>query len=394
MSDKELEVQEEEILESQDDEQLEESPKAPKKESVKSTKKEEDDMESDEDEEESDDEDDEDVEESKKSVKEFKSADGSEVPDPDGKAAPAPKTKAGMIQAMMDIVSGMPKDKLAAEYGKIMSAMHGGDDEEEKTESKTKSVKEVKKVTKEDIDVKEDVAAIFGGEDLSEEFTSKATTIFEAAVLSKVNEVLAQVTVDFEGELEAEKSAIQEDLSKKLDDYLEYVAEEWMKENELAVEQGVRAEIVENFMVGLRNLFTENYIDIPEEKVDLVDELATKVGELEASVNEEMEKNIELRKEITEVKTEKVLRDAGKELSESQMIKLKSLAEGVDFESEEDFQEKIETIKENYFGDEAVSSSGNLDDEPLEIAGNDEVQAVADPSMQAYMSAISRSIKK
>ena len=394
MSDKELEVQEEEILESQDDEQLEESPKAPKKESVKSTKKEEDDMESDEDEEESDDEDDEDVEESKKSVKEFKSTDGSEVPDPDGKAAPAPKTKAGMIQAMMDIVSGMPKDKLAAEYGKIMSAMHGGDDEEEKTESKTKSVKEVKKVTKEDIDVKEDVAAIFGGEDLSEEFTSKATTIFEAAVLSKVNEVLAQVTVDFEGELEAEKSAIQEDLSKKLDDYLEYVAEEWMKENELAVEQGVRAEIVENFMVGLRNLFTENYIDIPEEKVDLVDELATKVGELEASVNEEMEKNIELRKEITEVKTEKVLRDAGKELSESQMIKLKSLAEGVDFESEEDFQEKIETIKENYFGDEAVSSSGNLDDEPLEIAGNDEVQAVADPSMQAYMSAISRSIKK
>lgn len=396
MSDKELEVQEEEILESQDDEQLEESPKAPKKESVKSTKKEEDDMESDEDEEESDDEeDDEDVEESKKSVKEFKADDDqSEVPDPSGKEAPAPKTKAGMIQAMMDIVSGMKKDELAAQYGKITSAMHGGDDEEEKTESKTKSVKEVKKVTKEDINVKEDVAAIFGGEDLSEEFTSKATTIFEAAVLSKVNEVLAQVTVDFEGELEAEKSAIQEDLSKKLDDYLEYVAEEWMKENELAVEQGVRAEIVENFMVGLRNLFTENYIDIPEEKVDLVDELATKVGELEATVNEEMEKNIELRKEITEVKTDKVLRDAGKGLSESQAIKLKSLAEGVDFESEEDFQEKIETIKENYFGDEAVSSSGNLDDEPLEFAGNDEVQAVADPSMQAYMSAISRSIKK
>ena len=380
MSDKELEVQEEEILESQDEEQLEESPKAPKKESVKNTKEEEDDMESDDDEMEDseEDDDDEDATESKKSVKE---------------SAAAPKTKAGMIQAMMDMVSGMKRDELAAQYGKITSAMHGGKDEEEKSES-AKSVKEVKKVTKEDIDVQEDVAAIFSGEELSEDFTSKATTIFEAAVLSKVNEVLEQVTVDFEGELESEKASIQEDMSKKLDDYLEYVAEEWMKENELAVEQGVRAEIVENFMVGLRNLFTENYIDIPEEKVDLVDELASKVGELETTVNEEMEKNIELRKEITEVKTEKVLRDAGKDLSESQVIKLKSLAEGVEFESDEDFQKKIETIKENYFGDEAISSTGNLDDEPLEIAGDDEVQAVGDPSMQAYMSAISRSIKK
>lgn len=386
MSDKELEVQEEEVLESQDAEQLEESPKAPKKESVKNTKKEEEDMESDEEEddmedseEEGDDDDEEEASESKKkSVKE----------------SAAPKTKAGMIQAMMDIVSGMKKDELAAQYGKITSAMNGDEeDEEEATESK-KSVREVKKVTKEDINVKEDVAAIFNGEDLTEDFTTKATTIFEAAVLSKVNEVLESVTVDFEAELEAEKSSIQEDLSKKLDDYLEYVAEEWMKENELAVEQGVRAEIVENFMVGLRNLFTENYIDIPEEKVDLVDELAAKVGELETAVNEEMEKNIELRKELTEGKKESVMRDASKDLTESQIIKLKSLAEGVDFESEEDFQTKIDTIRENYFAEAVASDSGNLDDEPLEFAGNDVDQAVADPGMQAYMSAISRSIKK
>jgi len=386
MSDKELEVQEEEILESQDAEQLEESPKAPKKESVKNTKKEEEDMESDEEEddmedseEEGDDDDEEEASESKKkSVKE----------------SAAPKTKAGMIQAMMDIVSGMKRDEIAASYDKITSAMHGDEeDEEEATESK-KSVREVKKVTKEDINVKEDVAAIFNGEDLTEDFTAKATTIFEAAVLSKVNEVLESVTVDFEAELEAEKSSIQEDLSKKLDDYLEYVAEEWMKENELAVEQGVRAEIVENFMVGLRNLFTENYIDIPEEKVDLVDELAAKVGELETAVNEEMEKNIELRKELTESKKESVMRDASKDLTESQIIKLKSLAEGVDFESEEDFQTKIDTIRENYFAEAVASDSGNLDDEPLEFAGNDVDQAVADPGMQAYMSAISRSIKK
>jgi len=391
MTDKELEVQEEEILESQDavdaEEQLDESPKAQKKESVKSTKKEEEDMEdeSDEDEgdmEDSDEGDDDDEEEAseskKKSVKE----------------SAKPKTKAGMIQAMMDIVSSMKKDDIASNYDKVMAAFDGSDDEEEEAAESKKSVREVKKITKEDIDVKEDVAAIFGGEELSEDFTTKASTIFEAAVLSKVNEVLESVTVDFEAELETETATIKEDLSKKLDDYLEYVAEEWMKENELAVEQGVRAEIVENFMVGLRNLFAENYIDIPEEKVDLVDELAAKVGELETAVNEEMEKNIELRKELTEGKKESVLRSATKDLTESQVIKMKSLAEGVDFESEEDFQTKIDTIRENYFAEAVASDSGNLDDEPLEFAGNDVDQAVADPGMQAYMSAISRSIKK
>src|SRR6056300_1093012 len=239
MTDKELEVQEEEILESQDavdaEEQLDESPKAQKKESVKSTKKEEEDMEdeSDEDEgdmEDSDEGDDDDEEEAseskKKSVKE----------------SAKPKTKAGMIQAMMDIVSSMKKDDIASNYDKVMAAFDGSDDEEEEAAESKKSVREVKKITKEDINVKEDVAAIFNGEDLSEDFTTKASTIFEAAVLSKVNEVLESVTVDFEAELEAEKSSIQEDLSKKLDDYLEYVAEEWMKETELAVEQGVRAE--------------------------------------------------------------------------------------------------------------------------------------------------------
>jgi len=391
MTDKELEVQEEEILESQDavdaEEQLDESPKAQKKESVKSTKKEEEDMEdeSDEDEgdmEDSDEGDDDDEEEAseskKKSVKE----------------SAKPKTKAGMIQAMMDIVSSMKKDDIASNYDKVMAAFDGSDDEEEEAAESKKSVREVKKITKEDINVKEDVAAIFNGEDLSEDFTTKASTIFEAAVLSKVNEVLESVTVDFEAELETETATIKEDLSKKLDDYLEYVAEEWMKENELAVEQGVRAEIVENFMVGLRNLFAENYIDIPEEKVDLVDELAAKVGELETAVNEEMEKNIELRKELTEGKKESVLRNATKDLTESQVIKMKSLAEGVDFESEEDFQTKIDTIRENYFAEAVASDSGNLDDEPLEFAGNDVDQAVADPGMRAYMSAISRSIKK
>ena len=160
---------------------------------------------------------------------------------------------------------------------------------------------EAKKVTKEDIDVSDDVQALFGDEELSEEFKEKATTIFEAAVVSKINETLETADIDVFAEVEAEKETMMKDLTTKLDDYLEYVAEEWMKDNELAIEKGIRAEIVENFMGGLRNLFAENYIDIPEEKVDLVDELASKVEELEQSVNEEVERNIEVKKELVEI---------------------------------------------------------------------------------------------
>jgi hypothetical protein len=174
---------------------------------------------------------------------------------------------------------------------------------------------------------------------------------------------------------------------------MEYVVENWMKENELAVEQGIKAEITENFMVGLRNLFAESYIDIPEEKVDLVDELAAKVAELEESVNEEVENNIATRKELAEAKKAIVLRDVTEGLTESQVVKIKSLAEGVEFESDEDYKEKLETIKENYFPQEEISEEDtSVDAEPVELEEETEVQI--DPEMKAYMDAISRSIKK
>ena len=264
------------------------------------------------------------------------------------------------------------------------------DDEEEAKESKKKSVKEVKKVTKEDIDVSDDVKALFGEEDLSEEFKESATTIFEAAVVSKINEVLDTVSVDMDAELEAEKEDSIQTLSTRLDDYLEYVVEEWVKENEVAINSGIRAEIVENFMEGLRGLFTENYVDIPEEKVDLVDELAAKVQELETSVNEEMEKNIDISKQLQEIKKEQIIESISDGLSENQSDKLKSLADGVEFESEEDYTKKLETVKENYFPSEEVVSE-IADDEPLEIEDDDKN---VNGSMANYMNAISRSIKK
>ena len=189
----------------------------------------------------------------------------------------------------------------------------------------------IHQITSSDIDVNEDVAAMLNGETLSEEFVTKATTVFQAAVVSKVNEILESKILDAEAEAEAHKEEIIESFSTKLDSYLEYVTEEWMEENKLAVEQGIVSEIQENFMKGLRDLFAENYIDVPEEKVDLVDELATKVEGLANSVNEEIEKNIELKKDLVEAKAKIVLNKVSSDLTESQAIKLASLSEGVDF---------------------------------------------------------------
>jgi hypothetical protein len=299
-----------------------------------------------------------------------------------------PKTKIALIKAIGDATSKMKKNELQAAYNAI-----AGKNEEVEAPAEATSIREIKKVTAEDVNVAEDVEAMFGGEELSEDFTTKATTIFEAAVVAKVNEVLESVTIDLEAELEAEKEEIVESLSTKLDDYMDYVVEQWMEQNELAVTSGIKAEIVENFMVGLRNLFTENYIDIPEEKVDLVDELASKVSELEDGINEEVEKNIEIRKQLAEAQKTIVLRDVTEGLTESQIVKVKSLAEGVDFESAEDYAEKLTTIKENYFPVEVLSEEAEVvDEEPIELDEETEVQV--DPSMQAYMDAITRSIKK
>lgn len=338
--------------------------------------------------------------------------DPSEIPDPEAKDAKAPggdgkmidktskpqgssnikvpNTKVGMIAAMNDKMKKMKKDDVKKLY-----ASYNEDVEIDETEE-VSSIREIQQITPSDINVSEDIQAIFGGQDLSEDFVEKASTIFEAAVVSKVNEILETVTVDLEAELESEKEEIIESISVKLDDYLEYVAEEWMKENELAVEQGIKSEIVENFMVGLRNLFAENYIDIPEEKVDLVDELASKVAELEESLDSEMEKNIELRKEVSESYKASVLRDVCEGLTESQAEKMKSLAEGVEFDSTKDYVSKLETIKENYFRseeeDNTLTEGYVIDEEPVEI--EESVETQVDPGMRSYMDAISRSIKK
>ena len=197
-------------------------------------------------------------------------------------------------------------------------------------------------------DMKEDIDALLQGEDLSEEFVVKATTIFEAAVNSRVTEIAEELQVELQEQFADAIDHLKEEFTTKIDDYLNYMVEEWMKENELAIESGLRTEIVEDFIGGMRNLFVEHYIDIPEEKVDVVGELAAKVEELEEKLNEEMHRSIQFKKEITEHKRSEAVQTVCEGLTQTQVEKLKSLAETVEFTTEEEFAEKLETLKEAY----------------------------------------------
>ena len=232
------------------------------------------------------------------------------------------------------------------------------------------------------------------GENLSEEFVSKATTIFEAAVNARADEVISEVEDALLEEFQVAVENIKEEMAEKVDSYLNYMVEEWVKENELAIEKGLRAEIVEEFIEGLRDLFVEHYIDIPKEKVDIVDELAEHVNALEEALNEEISRGVQLMRELNEHKKHEAIYEACEGLSQTQVEKLKTLTEGVEFTTEEEFAEKVGTLKEAYFkSDVKVASNSALDDELLV---EDEVKPVRydDPSMEVYAKTISKTVIK
>ena len=242
--------------------------------------------------------------------------------------------------------------------------------------------------------MKEDMDALMQGENLSEEFVSKATTIFEAAVNARAEEVISEVEDALLEEFQVAVEQIKEEMAEKVDSYLNYMVEEWVKENELAIEKGLRAEIVEEFIEGLRDLFVEHYIDIPKEKVDIVDELAEHVNALEEALNEEISRGVQLMRELNEHKKHEAIYEACEGLSQTQVEKLKTLTEGVEFTTEEEFAEKVGTLKEAYFkSDVKVASNSALDDELLV---EDEVKPVRydDPSMEVYAKTISKTVIK
>lgn len=246
----------------------------------------------------------------------------------------------------------------------------------------------------EGLDMSEDVRALLDGEGLSEEFATKATTIFEAAVMSRIEKIAEQVEAQLVEQFETAVEQVKEDLAAKVDDYLNYMAEEWMKENELAVESGLRNEIAEDFISALRNVFVEHYIDIPEDKVDVVSEMAEKVSALEDQLNEQINSSIEMKKELNEHKKFEAIYAVCEGLTQTQVEKLKSLAEGVEFTTEEEFAAKLSTLVESYFAkaDVKVADNSALDDE-VHIEEEKKTNKSADPLMEQYASVISKSLK-
>ena len=310
-------------------------------------------------------------------------------------AVSVPKTKAGMIKALYDQLSAMKKSDLSDSFSKIMGSTLTEDEHEEGEEEEEEKPVESKKLKKEDleIDVKEDIEAIVNGEDLSEDFKTKASTIFEAAVsakvLSEVNQRIEELETSYKKEITDAKEEHLSTVTEKVDGYLNYVTEEWMKENELAVEKGIRSELVEDFMTGLKNLFTEHYIDIPEEKVDLVDDLFEKVEELEQKLDESINTSVDIKKELAEYKKAETLREVSEDLADTEKEKLGKLADGIDFEDKSQYSEKLEVIKENYFPKQQ-SETITEELENTEVEEQDSSESDVDPAMKRYVSSLTR----
>jgi hypothetical protein len=245
------------------------------------------------------------------------------------------------------------------------------------------------------LSMKEDVEEMFSGSDLSEEFKDKASTLFEAAVSARIITETARLEEEFETKLTEAVDEINEELTSKVDAYLDYVVENWMKENEVAVESTLRNEIMEEFIEGLKTLFTEHYIDVPQDKVDVIESLADKVNELEAKLDEVINENVELSRAFVEVEKKEVFESYLDNLALTQQDKFKALAEGIDFDGDiEVYSRKLAIIKENYFGDKKTApASSNIEDETFEIEESVNTN-VSDPSINRYVQAISRTIKK
>jgi hypothetical protein len=266
--------------------------------------------------------------------------------------------------------------------------------EEEMMEKKEAMMKKKEMHDKMKEKMKEDIDALLQGENLSEEFVAKASTIFEAAVISRAEEVIEEAQNELMEQFEVAIEIYKEELANKVDDYLNYMVEEWLNDNQIAIEKGLRAEIAEGFMNSLRDLFTEHYIDVPTEKVDIAEELAIKCEELESQLNEQINKGIELSKALNEQKKNEAIYTACEGLTQTQVEKMKALAESVDFTTEEEFVGKMEVLKESYFKPTDVKIADQSSYEEVLVEEEKKTVKSSDPSMDVYAKAISQSLAK
>ena len=301
------------------------------------------------------------------------------------------KTKADHLEFFSKMKASEVKEMLKAYNSSLNEGEHEDDDEEEEhdEDEAKKQDESVEKAVKE-IDVTEDVEALMNGENnLSEEFKTKAATIFEAAVKSKVRIESHRIYEELSDEKKKETETFKENLTTQVDTYLNYVVEEWQKENELAIERGLKGEIAEDFIAGLKQLFEDHYIDVPDEKYDILEAQSEKISELEEKLNEEIQKNVEIKESNSQMTREAVITESVKDLADTEVEKFKELTADVDFTDENSFREKIDTLKENYFPKTNPSAASSDEEEETGLAENVEVS----DSMAVYMNAISRTKK-
>jgi len=304
--------------------------------------------------------------------------------------------KMDMIKAMKDMakkMEDMDMQMVKATYDKMKEMSGKGDPRGDMTkEDKEKEAlkKEAVEQRIKEIDVQEHVDALMSGEsDLSEEFMKKAATVFESAVKSKVRDEVTRLQENYENEIEEGIKSNKAELTEKVDTYMNYVVEEWMKENELAIERGLKGEIAEDFIAGLKQLFEDHYVDIPDEKYDVLQAQSDKIAELEEKVNKTLEESINFKKSNDELTREKVISESTSDLADTEIEKFKELTEDVDFGNEEDFRSKLETLKESYFPKVKKETTENIDN--VETGPAQDIDLT--DSMAAYSKAIGTAVK-
>jgi len=299
----------------------------------------------------------------------------------------------GKMNAMKDPMNAM-KDMNGKK--KMMAMKMDNSDSDSKEDKKEMMMKDkMKKESAEEveIDLSDDVKALVSSDaDLSEEFKDKAATIFETAVKTRIKEQTKILEAQYEEKLTSEKETIKEAMTEKVDGYLNYVVEEWMKENELAVERGIRTEIAEDFITGLKDLFKEHYIDVPEEKYNVLDDLTNQNKKLEDKLNEQIEKNVELSKKVSDADRATIVAEISDDLADTETEKFEKMAENVEYDSADKFREKLETIKESYFPKTKIEETASKD-EVDSVAANAPATESNTDAMAAYTAAITKNIK-
>jgi len=295
-------------------------------------------------------------------------------------------TKAQALEQIGKMKKADIEEMLATHSSKLAEADNAATEEElKKLEDQKAEIEEKIK----SINVKEAVDALVEGEDLSEEFKDKAATIFEAAVKSKIRSEIVRIEEDTKSEKDAEMESFKEEVTEKVDTYLNYVVEEWTKENELAIERGLKGEIAEDFISGLKQLFEDHYIDVPDEKYDVLEAQSEKISELEKKLNESIQKSVDLTSSNSTLVREQVISEVSEDLADTEIEKFKSLTQDVDFGDEDSFRVKLNTLKESYFPKSHTHSDKAIDDED----GSTAQDVDTTDSMKTYMSAISRNQK-